>query len=89
MTSDPDRFIDPAADPAHRTIDTSLATTEDHASGVGRIVTDTINKARPVIEGQLDRLRSAYNDNPTRVLTIGAVCLAGLTAILTTLTRRD
>ena len=89
MTSDPDRFIDRAADPAHRTIDTSLATTEDHASGVGRIVTDTINKARPVIEGQLDRLRSAYNDNPTRVLTIGAVSLAGLIAILTTLARRD
>lgn len=52
-------------------------------------MTEVIDKAGILANDGLDKLRTAYRANPARVLIVGAVSLAGLTAVLATLTRRD
>ena len=89
MAPDTHNTIDHAADTARDAIDKTSNAANGNTDDLGRIVTDTVDKARILINDGLDTLRTAYRENPARVLTIGAVSLAGLAAVLTTLARRD
>lgn len=89
MASDADNTIDHAADTARDAINKTADAAKDTADDLGPVVTETVQRARIFVENGLDKLRTAYHDNPARLLTIGAVSLAGLIAILATLARRN
>ncbi|WP_248243287.1 hypothetical protein [Microbacterium kunmingense] len=48
-----------------------------------------LTAARAAVDTGIDRLRDAYARNPTRTVTLGLLSLAGLLAVITTLTRRN
>lgn len=85
MASDTDNTIDTARDAIDKTSNAANGKTGD----LGQIVTEVIDKAGILANDGLDKLRTAYRANPARVIIVGAVSLAGLTAVLATLTRRD
>lgn len=70
---------------------------EERASGVDEpstvdmaaTMSAALTAARAAVDTGIDRLRDAYARNPTRTVTLGLLSLAGLLAVITTLTRRN
>lgn len=68
--------------------DTAIGAGEGLAKDLTQKAAGFVDQALHVAAEAAARVRGAYEQNPARTLTIGALSLAGAIAVLTTLSRR-
>ena len=88
MTSDGDNTTDHTAGPVRHALNQAADAATAVVDDLGPVVTVTLEKARTLAREGWEKVRAAYDNNPTRTVTLGVLYLAALIAILTTLTRR-
>ncbi|MFG6278595.1 hypothetical protein [Microbacterium sp. S16(2024)] len=76
---------DPDYNGAERASDAVKSTT----AHISETISAVANEARAAVTTGVDKVRDAYEHNPTRTITLGILAFAGLLALITTLTRRN
>lgn len=88
MDADMKKTLDQATDAVQSAMGSVTDTTKDTASDVMQIASDAAEKAGALVSDGVSGVRSAYDENPVRTITIAALSVAGLIAIITALVRR-
>jgi hypothetical protein len=75
-------------DPDYNSSERAAETVDSSSSEIRAAFSAALSEARVVAAAGVDRVRDAYARNPTRTITLGVLGLAGLLALISTLTRR-
>jgi hypothetical protein len=88
VNSETKKTIDDATDAVHDTAESVADAAKDTTSEVMNIASDAADKATALVSDGVTGVRNAFDDNPVRTITIAALSLAGLIAIVTAFARR-
>ncbi|MDN3495712.1 hypothetical protein QL996_07225 [Planococcus sp. APC 4015] len=88
MDADMKKTLDEATDAVQNAVGSVTDATKDTASDVMQIASDAADKASALVSDGVTNVRSAFDDNPVRTITIAALSVAGLIAIITAFARR-